>query len=94
MFNFRRITLFCLEKRLPKHKMTIFSTNLGGRHGPFGSLLGNFLRTPLTGSDTSRFESVDSDKEGTSSDVRMLSHASKNTQNLDEQMILLLSQAL
>jgi len=31
-----RITLFCLEKRLSKHKMTIFSKNLGG-HGPFGS---------------------------------------------------------
>jgi len=25
MFDFRRITLFCLEKRLSKHKMTIFS---------------------------------------------------------------------
>ena len=24
MFNFRRITLFCLEKRLSKHKMTLF----------------------------------------------------------------------
>jgi len=35
MFNFRRITLFCLEKRLSKHKMTIFSKNLGG-HGRFG----------------------------------------------------------
>jgi len=34
MFDFRRITLFCLEKRLSKHKMTIFSKNLGG-HGPF-----------------------------------------------------------
>ena len=32
---FRRITLFCLEKRLSKHKMTIFSKNLGG-HGPSG----------------------------------------------------------
>jgi len=30
MFEFRRITLFCLEKRLSKHKMTIFSKNLGG----------------------------------------------------------------
>ena len=29
MFDFRRITLFCLEKRLSKHKMTIFSKNLG-----------------------------------------------------------------
>ena len=29
MFDFRRITLFCLEKRLSKHKMTIFSKNWG-----------------------------------------------------------------
>jgi len=35
MFDFRRIILFCLEKRLSKHKITIFSKNLGG-HGPFG----------------------------------------------------------
>jgi len=34
MFVFRRITLFCLEKRLSKHKMTTFSKNLGS-HGPF-----------------------------------------------------------
>jgi len=32
MFDFRRITLFCLEKRFSKQKMTIFSKNLGG-HG-------------------------------------------------------------
>ena len=37
MFDFTRITLFCLEKRLSKHKMTIFSKNLWGEHGPFGS---------------------------------------------------------
>jgi len=30
MFDFRRIIVFCLEKRISKHKMTIFSTNLGG----------------------------------------------------------------
>jgi len=30
MFDFRRITLFCLEKRLSKHKMTIFSKIWGG----------------------------------------------------------------
>ena len=30
MFDFRRITLFCLEKRFSKHKMTIFSKHLGG----------------------------------------------------------------
>jgi len=35
MFDFKRITLFCLEKRLSKHKMTIFSKNLRGL-GPFG----------------------------------------------------------
>jgi len=29
MFDFSRITLFCLEKRLSKHKRTIFSKNLG-----------------------------------------------------------------
>jgi len=29
IFDFRRITLFCLEKRLSKHKMTIFSKMLG-----------------------------------------------------------------
>jgi len=37
MFDFRRITLFCLEKRLSKHKMTVFSKNFGG-HGPFAPL--------------------------------------------------------
>jgi len=30
MFDFRQITLFSLEKRLSKHKMTIFSKNLVG----------------------------------------------------------------
>ena len=34
MFDFMRITQFCLENRLSKHKMTIFSKNLRG-HGPF-----------------------------------------------------------
>jgi len=29
MFDFRRITLLCLEKRLSKQKMSIFSKNLG-----------------------------------------------------------------
>jgi len=56
MFNFRRITLFCLEKRLSKHRMTIFSSNLGGGMDPlalpwlrlcFDPRLGNFLRTSL-----------------------------------------------
>ena len=35
VFDFRRITLFCWENRLSKHKITIFYKNLGG-HGPFG----------------------------------------------------------
>jgi len=30
MIDFRLITLFCLEKRLLKHKMTILSKHLGG----------------------------------------------------------------
>jgi len=40
---------------------------------------------------TSRLESVDSDKEGTSWDMHLMRHASKKTKNLDEQIILLLS---
>ena len=52
MFDFNRITLFCLEKRLSKQKMTIFSKHFGG-HGLFGSpratpvLLGN-IQQPWT----------------------------------------------
>ena len=34
MFDFRPITVFCLEKRLSMHKMTIFSTNLAGAAAP------------------------------------------------------------
>jgi len=34
VFDFRRITGFCLEKRLSKHKMTIFSENFGGATAP------------------------------------------------------------
>jgi len=34
IFDFRRITLVCLEKRLSKHKMTICSKMFWG-HGPF-----------------------------------------------------------
>jgi len=33
IFDIRRITLFCLENRLSKHKMNMFFKNLGG-HGP------------------------------------------------------------
>jgi len=36
MVDFRRITLFCLEKCLSKHKMTTFSKNLRG-DSPFAS---------------------------------------------------------
>jgi len=38
MFDFRRITLFCPDKRLSKHKMTVFSKNLEVGHGPFAPL--------------------------------------------------------
>jgi len=34
MYDVKRITLFCLEKRLSRNKMIIFSKNLGD-HGPF-----------------------------------------------------------
>jgi len=34
MFDFRRITLFCLEKRLSKHKMTIFFKTFWGGMAP------------------------------------------------------------
>jgi len=36
MLDFRRITLFCLEKRLSKHNMTILSKTLGG-HDPYST---------------------------------------------------------
>jgi len=38
MFDFSQITLFSLEKRLSKHKMTIFSKNLGGAMVPLSAL--------------------------------------------------------
>ena len=34
MFDFRRITLFCFEKRFSKHKMTMYSKNLFGSMAP------------------------------------------------------------
>jgi len=43
MFDFRRITIFCLEKRVSRHKMTVFSKNLGG-HDPFAPP----LTTPMS----------------------------------------------
>jgi len=36
MFDFQRITPFCLEKRLSRQIVTIVSKYLGG-HGPFDS---------------------------------------------------------
>jgi len=47
MFDLRRITLFSLEKRLSKHKMTIFSKNLGG-HEHFGLPLAAPMRRTQT----------------------------------------------
>ena len=50
MFDFGRITLFCLEKRLSKHKMTICSKNLSGAMAPlvppgyvYVSMCGDFI---------------------------------------------------
>ena len=34
VYDFRRITLFCLKKRLSKYKMTIFSKHLGRGMAP------------------------------------------------------------
>jgi len=34
MFDFSLITLFCLEKHLSRHTMTMFSKNLGGGMTP------------------------------------------------------------
>jgi len=39
MFDFRRITLFFLEKLLSKHKMSMFSKIVWVGHGPFGPAL-------------------------------------------------------
>jgi len=36
MLDFRQITLFCFGYLLLKHKMTIFSENFRGGHGPLG----------------------------------------------------------
>jgi len=43
MCDFRRITLYCLENRLSKHKMTIFSKTLGETMAP----LAPTLATPM-----------------------------------------------
>ena len=49
MFDFRRITLFCSEKRLSKHKMTTFSKDLGE-----AMVLLAPLATPMSGATTSK----------------------------------------
>ena len=56
VYDFRRITLFCLEKRLSKHKMTIFSKIFFGGNGPFGPP----LATPMVCSKTSHSVSAHS----------------------------------
>jgi len=40
MFDFRRITIFCLGLRLSKHKMTISFKNLWGSWPPPGYVYG------------------------------------------------------
>ena len=51
MFDFRRITLFCLVKRFSKHKMTICSKNWGGL-GPPGYAYEPDCRSPRNWSQT------------------------------------------
>ena len=47
MFDFWRITLFCLERRLSKHKMTVFQ-KFGAGHGPFApSPLSGYVYVPI-----------------------------------------------
>jgi len=50
MFDFRRITLFCLEKRLSKHKIPICSKNVVGSQGLFAPP----LATPMASCAVSR----------------------------------------
>jgi len=47
MFDFRRMTIFCLEKRLSKHKMTIFSKNLGRGMAPLAPLATPMCMCPV-----------------------------------------------
>jgi len=44
MFDFRQITLFCLEKRFSKHKITTFSKNFGGAMDPLTPLATSMVR--------------------------------------------------
>jgi len=50
MFSTRRITPFSLQKRLSKHKMTIFSKNFGV-YGPFAPLATPMLQTKKRSGD-------------------------------------------
>ena len=52
MFDFSRMRLFCLEKRLSKHRMAIFSKNLGGEWPLWPPLTTPMDQTPLTFSTT------------------------------------------
>jgi len=53
MFDFRRITLFCLEKRLSKHKMTVFSKKLREAMAPLAP-----LATPMGDSSFNDLENM------------------------------------
>ena len=46
-YDFRLITLFCLEKCLSKHKRTIYLTKIWGDHGPFAPLATPMFCTPM-----------------------------------------------
>jgi len=54
--DFRRITLFCLEKRLSKHKKTIFSENLGGTCPFCPPLATPMIGKPLLRQNNDRFQ--------------------------------------
>jgi len=55
MFHFRRITLFCLENSLSKHKMTVFSKNDGGMAPLATPMMWMVIRKPgITGKHTEK----------------------------------------
>jgi len=74
---------------MPHHLEDGYKVGTQPDHVTPGSQSGSLI----TGSDTSRSKVVIlTMKEGTSSNVHLMRHASKKIQNLDYQMILLLSQ--
>jgi len=61
MLDFRRITLFCLEKRISRHKMAIFSKTFGGPRSlwpPLDTPMIHELKTLITGFVLTNYVSI------------------------------------